>query len=376
MRSFRFRVKQAFTLIELQVVIAVIAVLIALLLPAVQKVREAANRTQCINNLKQLALGLHNCQDVHHRLPPMVTKGGRVDPVVFPPSDPTAGQVGGQPGVGGGHGPFHFLLLPFIEEEQMYKDSRIANIGPNWPYGNFVAKALDNPQFAAGGSSDIVNPGVTQHLAHQVKAYMCPSDSSMPDGAKDPNDQAWPGHDGRVCSYPPNQQVFGKVDAAGLYVDPDGNARIPATFVDGTSKTIILAEKLVLCAANATGGNGANFIWETTGNIDAWQPYFAVSSSPGGSGGTGIPFRTTNIGPTSMFLYQPTPIVILGTSAGVIPYVYGSGCDPGRTSTNHSAGMTVALADGSVRTISASMSGTTWWAACTPNSNDRTGDDW
>src|SRR3954454_18736566 len=100
----------AFTLLELLVVIAIIAVLIGLLLPAVQKVREAAARMQCANNLKQLGIAAHAYHDANGRLPPAVMM-------------PYA-QAGNDPLTGGAANPFGpnwaVLMLPFVEQQPLF----------------------------------------------------------------------------------------------------------------------------------------------------------------------------------------------------------------------------------------------------------------
>ncbi len=109
--------RKGFTLIELLVVIAIIAILIALLVPAVQKVREAAARTQCQNNLKQIGLALHNFHDTYKRFPsglmvPLGTGSG----MVLPSSCPRCAQ----PPVPGMWGSWLTYILPYMEQQPLY----------------------------------------------------------------------------------------------------------------------------------------------------------------------------------------------------------------------------------------------------------------
>src|SRR5438874_2297702 len=121
MALFRmFRRNRGFTLIELLVVIAIIAILIGLLVPAVQKVREAAARMQCTNNLKQMSLATVNCADAHEtKLPPSVG--------VYP-------GVGNQSPYNSNGGTF-LHILPYIEQDNVFKAS-LRNPDPDGRNGN------------------------------------------------------------------------------------------------------------------------------------------------------------------------------------------------------------------------------------------------
>jgi prepilin-type N-terminal cleavage/methylation domain-containing protein/prepilin-type processing-associated H-X9-DG protein len=348
----RIRRRAGFTLIELLVVIAIIAILIGLLLPAVQKVREAAARAQCSNNLKQQGLAAHNCNDAMGRLPPQ------------------AGTFGGAY-----FGPLYFHLLPYVEQDNLYKmamwidfsaqvgggppnPGSTINLGIIWPCWDSVD--ISNHTFVRQG---------------RVKVYQCPSDPSL-DNCID-----WCHGD---SSYAGNFQVFG--GAAHSSTNPnnaniiatvwDGQARIPATFQDGTSTTILFAEKYARCNGLSNPG-GTWWMRGVYHGRQVFNPNPGTSnedSYPGDrlsavfAGGVGRDGTTWASGPASRFQVQP--------AKPLLTFARGGQCDRRLASSPHTNGMNVCLGDGSVRFLSQGISGQTWWAACTPAGGEVLGSDW
>jgi len=166
-------VRKGFTLIELLVVIAIIAVLVGLLLPAVQKVREAAARMSCQNNLKQIALASMNYESSSGCLPPGINYSPNSVQV-------NAGAVGGGPYTG-----VLAYLLPYMEQNNVYNQLP-ANLFPlNTTAG---AWAYSTPPFSGDGN----NTGFPAICNSQIKPYTCPSDNAQ-DTSLSPNADGYVG---------------------------------------------------------------------------------------------------------------------------------------------------------------------------------------
>jgi prepilin-type N-terminal cleavage/methylation domain-containing protein len=265
MIGFTRSARRGFTLFELLVVLALLILLFGLLLPAVQKIREAASRISCANNMKQMALAMHDFYSTNEKLPPAVG--------AFPNA--------------ASDGTFHFYVLPFIEQDNVYTN--------------------------AGDGAGNFNVWTNTTYSTVIKTYLCPNDTS---GGNVVLYDGWLA----TTNYASNFMAFGFGGASIL-------------FPDGTSNTMIFAERYRLCNQTPMG-------WAYSGESE-WAPMFAYTSN-------------------GHFQVQPAQ----------------DQCNPALPQSIHNGGIQVALGDGSVRLVHAGITAQTWYYASNPNDGMPLGSDW
>ncbi|MBN9121291.1 MAG: DUF1559 domain-containing protein [Planctomycetes bacterium] len=304
--------RAGFTLIELLVVIAIIAVLIGLLLPAVQKVREAAARMKCTSHLKQIALAAHNYHDANDRFPGATLTGPRYSSLFVE-------------------------LLPFIEQDPLYRQWDFVNVSTN--YAGSAPRA-----------------GVV------ISVYVCPS-HPLQHGGSSPALTTYGGNGGTKV-YPASRATLdGMFHTTGALSEPAANqSGVRMTDVtDGTSNTILFGERVVGDAALDSYLNAPTSIFQPQPNppIQISAGYALWAPPPGPNACSGLLSAEVPIGYRQPTAWQPPPPPPPGLPPTPPPPIIW---EPdlklswwgrmGAYGSYHTGGVNVARADGSVRFLS------------------------
>jgi prepilin-type N-terminal cleavage/methylation domain-containing protein len=327
-----FRFRQGFTLIELLVVIAIIAILIALLVPAVQKVREAASLTRCRNNLKQFGLGFHGHHDTYKAMP----SGGlswSYNQRTMAGSSPAGpeSQVWG----------WGFQILPYIDQTplwslpagQTYDDQVAAAVLPI-----YFCPSVGNPRqypYAQGSpAGGTPMRGMSDYTAN-AGSWGTLGDASAPNNALD-------------------GPIVGSTNGSFGYTG-SGVKRTLAAIIDGTSNTLLIGEKF-LTGRTFTNQSSCN---DDQGYVDGWDNDMIVFSQ-GASGQTpptGYGAIAGTKPPTPGLSFPPARFDIASTG-GTCGGFFGS---------IHSSGMLAVFCDGTVRSVSFSTSPAVFFSVCSIN---------
>ena len=344
------RERRGFTLIELLVVIAIIAVLIALLLPAVQSAREAARRAQCMNNLKQIGLAMHNYLSTH---------------TSFPLSETVAwGDWGGGGGYQTDWGTWsaHSLLLGYLEQQPLYNASNF-NWAVEWGLGFDINLTVYNSI---------------------IGTFICPSDGESPDP---PNNRQWFGSTTNYLSSWGTTTDPWSPDSTGVFAHQRSIG--VQGISDGTSNTIAFSEALIPTPAytqfipwrsgasdnhypHNTGGlaDARSNMTKTMSDLQLCTTWFNSKQKLGGFdkcfrwnvGGLGLSSFNTIVPPNSR-QYQWAGCRMDqagGTAWGTFH----------NATSNHPGGCNFLLADGSVRFIKSSIDMQTYWSLGTRSQNE------